>query len=244
MGISIEPHPSVQLGAYRTVRFAGEGISDPSVTEILQVFAGQGGSEGFDDSQGELSARLRFRAWGQPLAPYVSLGFEDVPSLWEDPGIVAGVLVPVETGSGVLAARYEYQAFGRQAKWCGGCEYKSHRWYTQRSYGEYTLDDVLLASSLGGYGTRHRLEATYWGALPLRLTGVAFVEDREEGNLLFDRWPGGRRGLGGSAAARPRPGWEVEAGGVVSWSDDSTEGELSLVVRVFDVISNPGGLGR
>lgn len=244
MGVSIEPHPAIQLGAYRTVRFAGEGISDPSISEIFQVFAGQGGSEDFDDSQGELSARLRFRAWGQAVAPYVAVGFEDVPSLWEDPGIVAGVLVPVVTGSGILTTRYEYQAFGRQAQWCAGCEYKSHRWYTQRSYGDYTFEDVLLASSLGGYGTRHVLQASWWGVLPLRLNGTVFFENREEGNLLFERWPGQRQGVGASATARPRPGWEVEAGSVVSWSGGSTEGELRLVVRVYDVLSNPAGFGR
>ncbi len=244
MGVSIEPHPSVQLGAYRTVRFAGEGISDPSVSEIIQVFTGQGGSDDFDDSQGELAARVRFRAWGQAVAPYVSVGFEDLPSLWDDPGIVAGLLVPVEMGSGILATRYEYQAFGRQAQWCLGCEYKSHRWYNQRSYGEYTYDDVLLASSLGGYGTRHLVEASWWGALPLRLSGLVFFENREEGNLLFERWPGQRQGVGASAAARPRPGWEVEAGSVVSWSEGSTEGELRLVVRIYDVLSNPAGFGR
>ncbi len=244
MGMSIEPHPAVQLGAYRTVRFAGEGISDPSVGEIFQVLSGQGGSEDFDDSQGELAARVRFRAWGQAVAPYLSVGFEDLPSLWEDPGLVAGVLVPVETGSGIVAARYEYQAFGKQAQWCLECEYKSHRWYTQRSYGEYTFDDVLLASSLGGYGTRHLVEASWWGALPLRLSGMVFFEEREEGNLLFERWPGQRQGVGASAAARPRPGWEVEAGSVLSWSGGSTEGQLSLVVRIYDVFSNPAGVAR
>jgi hypothetical protein len=245
MGLSLEPHPAVTLGASRTIRFAGEGISDnPSLSELFTIFSGQGGDDSFDDSQGELSLRVRFRAWGQPMSPYVSLGFEDLPSMWEDPGLVAGLLVPIDVGTGVLAARYEYQAFGQQAQWCGGCEYVSHRWYTQREYGEYVLDGVPLGSTLGGYGSRHQLGLTWWSHESYRVSGVAFTEEREEGNLLYDRWPGRRSGFGGSVAGRPRPGWEIEAGGLVSFGEDATDGGLNLTVRVFDLLSNPAGLAR
>jgi len=157
---------------------------------------------------------------------------------------VAGTLIPFDVGSGVLTARYEYQAFGDRARWCGSCEEGHHRWYNQREYGTYTVDDVPLGSSLGGYGARHQVEMSYWGEIPVRFTGVGFVEDRERTNILYDRWPGTRQGVGMKIAGRPRPGWELELAGLAAWSEGESEGGLNLVVRMFDVLTNPMGAAR
>lgn len=244
LGVSIEPHPAVTLGAYRTVRFAGEGLSQGLADALWSLVPLQGGDDPAEDNQGELAARVRFKAWGQPLATYVSLGFEDPQSLWEDPGLVAGILIPWNVGGGVLATRYEYQAFGSAARWCGPCTASSHRWYSQREYGPYQTEDVLIGSSLGGYGSRHQVRVTYWSAATLRLGGVVFVERREEENLLFERWPGSRTGIGVSAAVRPRPGWEIQLRAAVADSDGGAESGLDLSFRIFDAIRNPAGAMR
>ena len=246
VGASIEPHPAITLGGYRATRFGGKDLegADADAGSILALLTGLGGDDDFDDGKGELSARVRFRAWGQPVATYASLGFEDLPSIVEDPAVVAGVLLPFTVGASVLSARYEYQAFGPGARWCGPCRDQSHRWYSQRVYGPYTLDDVPLGSSLGGYGRRHQVELSYWGRIPLRISAIAFVEDRDEENLLFDQWPGTRTGAALLAAWRPRPGWELALGGIVTDRESATEGGLNLTFRVFDAFSNPAGAHR
>ena len=240
-GFSIEPHPAVTLGAYRTVRFGGDGVEGSGLGSL---FPFQGGDDPAEDNQGELAARVRFRAWGQPAAVYATLGFEDPVSAWEDPGLIAGILLPFDLPQGMLTGRYEYQAFGESARWCGSCEAESHRWYRQREYGPYQIGAVPLASSLGGYGSRHQVEISYWGASRIRLSGVVFTETREEQNLLYERWPGSRTGMAVSAFARPRPGWEIGVRGAVSDTEAGAESGIDLVFRVFDVIRNPAGAPR
>ncbi len=243
-GLSIEPHPAVTLGAYRTVRFGGDGLSEGTSDDLLSLFPFQGGDNPAEDNQGELAARVRFSAWGQPMAVYGTLGFEDPASAWEDPALIAGLLLPIDLSAGVLSARYEYQGFGESARWCGSCPAESHRWYRQREYGPYQIEDVLLASSLGGYGSRHQVQLSYWGRSPVRVAGTFFVENREEQNLLYDRWPGSRTGFAVSLSTRPRPGWEVGLQGVVSDSDVGAQSGINLVFRVFDAIRNPAGTPR
>ena len=101
-----------------------------------------------------------------------------------------------------------------------------------------------MASSLGGYGSRHQVQLSYWGRSPVRVAGTFFVENREEQNLLYDRWPGSRTGFAVSLSTRPRPGWEVGLQGVVSDSDVGAQSGINLVFRVFDAIRNPAGTPR
>jgi hypothetical protein len=238
-GFSLSPHPRVQIGMQRTARFAGEGIADWDWGDFWDMLVGRSGDNPFDDSQGEIDVRVRWPFLDLEVTTYASLGFEDAPSIYEDPGIVAGALVPWSMGLGVLALRYEYGAFGRRAMWCGWCDYRTHNWYADREYGTYGGEDAFLGSDLGGYGSAHRVGVSFWsgwrGAPAVRGEVRLFREHRLEENRLRDRWPGVRKGIRLEAAVRPRSAWEVSGEGEVASYGDAVHARGQVAVRLFRV---------
>jgi hypothetical protein len=236
MGLDFAPHPRVRIGASRTVRFAGEGQGSVTVGNLLKTLYWGGEGSDFDDSQGEVSIRLRIGPQRRSVTTYLSLGFEDTESIYEDPGIVAGALLPLLLDRGLLTLRYEYSAFGKRAQWCGSCEYQRHLWYHGRWYGAYVHDGVPMGSELGGYGSSHWIESVYWATgMPVRVAVSAFRRNREPGNILLERWSGIQRGVSLEITARPRSGIEIR--GAASVTDDplARETGFQLSMHLFDL---------
>jgi hypothetical protein len=183
-----------------------------------------------------VSVRVRIGPRGRSVTGYFSLGFEDTESIYQDPGMVAGALFPLLLEGGLLTLRYEYSAFGKRAQWCGGCEYQRHLWYHGRWYGPYVHEGLPMGSTLGGYGSSHWVESVFWATgMPLRVSLRAFRRNREEGNILLDRWTGVRKGISLEIAGRPRPGMEIR--GAATLSDDplTRESGFQLSASLFDL---------
>lgn len=246
--VRIEPHPRVQISLMRTARFAGDSVESATLGRLLETFTVGAQKSDFDDTQGELAVRVRVDLLGLHPTPYLSLGFEDREALWQDPGIVSGVLLPLPLGDDLVSFRYEYAGFGKRAFWCRGCEYVFHAWYRHRAYGTYTLDGRPIGALLGGYGSSHQVELQYWsGRHPLRARAVLFREKREAApgkeelgrNLLLDRWPGVRKGLRLEASYRPAPSVEVAAEGTLTSTGAGAENGASVTVRLLDLFGGP-----
>lgn len=185
--LSWSPHPRLLLGALRTTRFAGRGIEPFRLQDFFRMLVGQGKEDAFDDSQGELAARVRWRLLGQPVATYLSLAFEDKTTLWRDPGLLAGILVPRLRSEGLYTFRYEFRALGRRARWCSGCAgWDREPWYDNLAYGPYFLEGEPMGSLLGGNGAGHLGRVELWPAeLPLRGWLEFRHLSRYDGNILL-----------------------------------------------------------
>lgn len=168
-GLTLSPHPRVDLGFLRTVRFAGEGLDGWSLGNVAGLLTATGEDNSFDDSQGELALRVRWDLLGQPFSTYLSLGFEDKATVYEDPGLMVGVLAPFLRPEALYTARYEFLAFGSKARWCSSCPREFHAWYRHPAFGDYLLDGIPLGAMLGGYGASQmgRLEGWFSGK-PIR----------------------------------------------------------------------------
>ena len=237
------PHPRVQLTAARSTRFAGEGLGPATLGTVLRSFYGGEQNSGVDDAQVAAGARIRWSVLGQPFATYVTVGFEDPSGILDDPAIQAGASLPLFLGGDLVALRYEYGAFGKRAKWCTSCEFSRHDWYDseRRYYGPFAVDGVPAGSTLGGYGSAHKVELGYWSSKhPLSLRLGLFRERREQGNLLLDRWPGLRRGAELDLTLRLGSGVEIRSQGMLTWTEVGKQSGLLFGLRVFDVISRAG----
>jgi hypothetical protein len=209
-GMIAEPHPRLRLGATRSAQF-GPGLlaegTDASITpgRVLRMFfITQNDPTWWDDQKLELSARFRWGLFGQPLASYLVLAQEDSP-LWKDPGLLVGMSAPVIRPSGLFNVRYEYTAYGRRARWCPGCEYARGEhgdryqapWYDHGNFHLYEREGIPRGDPLGGYGSNHKASLAFFSMDGrTRMRAWTFFERRDEGNLLYDRWPGTRRGGG------------------------------------------------
>ena len=234
-GFSWDPISAVSFGATRTVRFAGEGLAPLNASNLWDMLTSGGGDSDFDDSQGAVSMRTRLKAGPVRLATYVVLGFEDLVSIKEDPAVVAGFSLPMAMDAGLLTLGYEFNAIGRRGRWCD-CDYKTHRWYTQREFGEYKVDGTFLGSPLGGYGAGHYIRGSFWSTpYPVRVTASVFMEKREEANLLSSRWPDSRNGLRLDVGLGPWEGLLTEVGFVTSSTDQGSEHGFDLSLRVYDL---------
>ncbi len=237
------PHPRVQLTAARSTRFAGEGLGPATLGTVLRSFYGGEQNSGVDDAQVAVGARVRWSVLGQPFATYLTVAFEDPSGIVDDPAIQAGAVLPLFLGGELVALRYEYDAFGKRAKWCVSCEFSRHDWYDSegRNYGPFAVEGVPVGSALGGYGSAHRVELGYWSSKhPLSMRMGLFRERREAGNLLLDRWPGLRRGAKLDLTLRLGSGVEIRSQGMLTWTEGGKESGLSFGLRVFDVISRTG----
>jgi hypothetical protein len=185
-GLALSPHPSVDLGFFRTVRFAGEGLDGWSFSNVVGMLAVRNENNAFDDSGGELALRVRWDLLGQPLSSYLSLAFEDKATVYEDPGLLVGVLVPFLRPEALFTLRYEFQAFGSRARWCDSCSREFHSWYRHPAFGDYLLDGIPLGAMLGGYGASHRGRLDMWfSARPVRGWAEYQHLSREGSNLLI-----------------------------------------------------------
>ncbi len=234
MALALRPHPRVRLHGARTFRFGGE--EGPSVTpgRVLETFFLGGQDSGFDDSQGEVGARVRWSLAHRSLVTYLTLAFEDAPGIYEDPGILAGLFFPWVGEEFWGSLRYEYLAMGRRGFWCGGlCDYVSHGWYWAGALGEYAQDGVPLGALLGGEGISHTLSFSYWGvAWPFRVEGGLAWEKREGNNLLLSELPGTSHRVRLGGVGELIPGVEAEIGllGVENGGEWRGRGTLSLRV--------------
>ncbi len=214
-GLSWSPHSRVDLGILRTTRFAGEDIEPFNWDKFLRMLAWQGQNDAFDDNQGEVAAQVRWGLGGQHLTTYVSLGFEDRQSTYEDPGLLLGGFLPLLRPEALYALRYEFLAFGRRAYWCGSCEKSHHAWYLSPKFGAYFLDGEPLGALLGGYGASHRGRLELWlSRSPVRAWVEHLRAVRNPGNVLLDP------SLVEEPAAKDVTSWTVGAGALLGgrWS--------------------------
>lgn len=224
-GFLAEPHPRLRIGATRVVQFAGHPDAPLTAERLLRsFFLVQNDPMNWDDQKLELSLRYRWGIFGQPLASYVVLAQEDSP-LWKDPGILVGMSAPLLRENGLYNFRYEYTAYGQRARWCPGCEYAraAHgaryqgEWFNHGRMGLYTDRGLPMGDALGGYGANHKASVAYFSSNgQTRARAWTFFEVREEGNLLYDRWPGKRRGGGLELGHELGRGMEGTVSGVVA----------------------------
>ncbi|HWV58701.1 MAG TPA: capsule assembly Wzi family protein, partial [Longimicrobiales bacterium] len=220
----MSPLPALEFGFSRVIRFAGEGA--PGVTPerlVRMLIMVQNRPMNWDDQKLELMLRARWRLLGRPMAGYAVIAQEDAP-IWTDAGLIVGLHLPFIWSGGVLGVRYEYTAYGPRARWCPFCPDArgrgEHRvqgeWFDHTRQGEYLRDGVPAGDPLGGYGAGHTAKITFFpAAIPVRGSAWTFFQVREEGNLLFDRWPGKRRGGGVEVEWEVAP-WLRLAGSAVS----------------------------
>lgn len=208
--LSVQPTRGMEMGAIRATRFEVDG----SVWRVLGRVAGIAAGENrltppWEDHKLEIFVRLRGRPAGVPVASYVVLGVEG-GTLFDDPGLVAGMLVPVMLSAGLTSFRYEYAGFGRHARWCSWCADRSRAWYQHDPFGDYSRSGIPVGHGLGGYGASHTLEAAFWASSG-RLRGRTWLltEVRDRHNILEPRWPGRRSGLGLELDMRVAAGLEV-----------------------------------
>jgi hypothetical protein len=239
--LSWSPHPRVDLGALRTTRFAGRGIEPFDVQSFFRMLVGRGLADSFDDSQGELAARVRWGILGHAVSTYLSVGFEDKTTVWLDPGLLLGVLIPELRPEALYSLRYEFLAFGSRVRWCWWCEeWTDDDWYLHPAYGPYFLEGEPLGALLGGYGASHRASAEAWlTALPLRGWLEYRREFRYADNVLLnpelfsDPAPErvGSWTLG--AEALFRGGWGLSGALHTATLDGERELGLSLALRLL-----------
>lgn len=229
-GVIAEPHPRLRLGATRTAQFGPGALTEVRTDGVTpdrflrMFFVVQNDPSYWDDQKLELSLRYRWGLFGQPLGSYVVLAQEDSP-LWKDPGILIGTSAPFALASGLYNLRYEYTAYGKRARWCPGCEYARGEhgdrfqapWYDHGNFERYEVEGIPRGDPLGGYGSNHKMSLAFWSMDGrTRARAWTFFELREEGNLLFERWPGKRRGGGVELARELRTGIEASFTGLVA----------------------------
>ena len=197
------------------------------------VFVSQNDPTGWDDQLFEVSFRLRWEPFGLPLASYVVFSQDDSP-LWKQPGLQLGTAASLVRESGVFLIRYEYNAIGERARWCLGCSNERgdrNLWYRHGTHGLYERAQIPAGSSVGGDGAEHRLSfSAFPAAGKFRYKVWSFFQIRDESNLLLERWPGERAGLGGEVSWIPVPGLEVTASGLFA-DGPEIEAESSIWLR-------------
>jgi hypothetical protein len=237
-----QPHPRVRVGATRVARFGGTQSGSVTPERFVRMFlALQNEPTEWDDQFLELSLRVRWEPFGLPLATYAVFAQDNSP-IWKQPGLQLGTAASLVKDSGVFLIRYEYNAIGRRARWCPGCQYQTGKasagtnviaWYHHVSLGLYEQNQIPVGSSLGGYGAEHSLSfSAFPSAGRFRYKVWSFLQIRDEGNLLLERWPGERAGLAGEVSWIPRPGLEATATGLIADGPQiGTESGMWLRVR-------------
>ena len=237
-----QPHPRFRIGATRVARFGGSQTTSVTPERFLKMFfALQNEPHDWDDQLFEVSLRLRWEPFGLPVASYTVFSQDDSP-LWKQPGLRLGTAASLVRESGVFLIRYEYNAIGRRARWCPGCQYDTRKaldgsdrlfWYRHETHGLYERNQIPAGSSLGGYGAEHSLSfSAFPAAGKVGYKVWSFVQIRDEGNLLLERWPGERAGLGVEGWWIPFPGLEATATGLLADGPEiGTESSIWLRVR-------------
>jgi hypothetical protein len=195
--------------------------------DVLRLALGR--ATQFDDQIGALDARVSWARLGVPVLTYAELGWEDLQRSWGDPGLIAGALW-APSAALPFTVRYEYAAFGRDARVCGWCDTLPAFWYQHvRFQSGWREGDELLGHPLGGYGHEHVLAAQSWLDRARLRTGLLLGRlDRQRWNLLEAARPGAATRLEGSAAWRVRPFVDVSG----AFADESGEGWRSRSWRV------------
>jgi hypothetical protein len=230
-----QPHPRFRIGFSRVARFGGEQTESITAERLLRmVFLLQNDPTPWDDQMFEVSFRLRWGAFGLPLASYAVFSQDDSP-LWKQPGLQLGTAASLVRESGVFLIRYEYNAIGPRARWCLGCPRdrgNRNDWYRHSTHGVYQRNQIPAGSSVGGFGSEHSLSfSAFPVAGKIRYKVWSFFQVRDdERNLLTERWPGERAGLGGEVSWLPVPGLEVTASGLFA-DGPEIEAESSIWLR-------------
>ena len=235
--VTARPSPWIQIGLSRAAmvggRFDGGTVAfDPlpygpdegsfSLADIPGLLIGR--SEQFDNQVAAVDVRISTASIGVPALAYGEMGWEDSDRSWGDPGLVAGILLALAAPI-PAAVRYEYAAFGADARLCGWCDTLPAFWYQHtRFQSGWQAGGELLGHPLGGYGRQHAVEAGGWspdGRIRANVR-VSWLR-RDPWNL---RSPGrsGRAtrvegGLAGRIGSRLElsGGWAEESGG--GWRD-------------------------
>ena len=222
--LAVAPLPALQIGLNRTTIVAGQAADGRriGVGDVARLLVGVHTRPDFDDDRASVDLRVRADVARVPIVAYVELGFEDTAgAITEDPALVSGLYLPVIPGLPGVALRYEYAAFGDDARFCWYCEREPRNWYRHgHPRAAYASEDgVPYGHPLGGYGREHRVEARAWlWDARLRLGLAVLSRDRGPGNLLYGWRPGASRGAGLEAAylvttrARIEAAVEVERG--------------------------------
>lgn len=207
--ISFSPHRRFQVGLNRKTLLVPERFGEPlEFTRLL--YSTFGGHTDYEDQKASVDMRFQAAVRGVPLAAYFEIGAEDTGgAFYRDPGLTAGVHLPVVPGLPAASFRYEYTAFGRDGLFCFFCRYDARRWYHHRIRTRYmTEEGESFGHPLGGYGHEHRLEGRAW-LLESRLrAGVVLLqrnrtaEERGTTNMLYPTRPGRSRGVHLDAAWR------------------------------------------
>lgn len=217
IGVVVEPHPHLRIGATRSARFAG--TRDPSLAAsrfIRTLLMVQNDPFNWDDHMLELSLRYRWKMFGQPLAMHLVLAQEDSP-LWKDPGLQIGVSAPFLHTSGLYNVHYDYRAYGQRARWCPGCFHDRANWFSHGRHGPHDAKGIPVGDPLGGYGANHTGSVLFFSADGRnRARAWTSFAVREEGNLLHARWPGKRREGGLEIGRELSGGVEGSLAGVVA----------------------------
>jgi len=241
-----EPHPQIQVGLARVVRFSGPNTPGVTFQRIFRTAAFIHNSPNdWDDQTVQVHTRVRWRVGDHPVSAYLVLPMEDpLSSIWRDPGLQIGVTTPIQAEVGLFYLRYQYSAYGRRARWCPGCPFASGEeedpasaaWYRHRRVSAFQLEGIPMGDPGGGYGASHDIRVGFWAADGrFRATGRSFFQIREDENLLAQRWPGKRRGVGLEA------GWEIRPGLEGSFETLLTQGprivtELGFTVSVIATV--------
>ena len=194
------PHPRLTFGAMRGFMFGGpfwDGISVRDAVLGLVGVSNKAPGNNVYSVSGEY--RLPTEAL-LPLTARIEWGTDDNPGAavtW--PGLVAGLTAPMLPGL-PAALGFEYAYFGR-----GPFGYHDpFGWYSHGQYvGGWATDESPLGDPLGGNGRAFRLvgSADPWDGL-LRLTAVAFVQDRFLDNLYAPQAGGRSVGARGTVELR------------------------------------------
>ena len=235
--VTARPASWIQLGVSRAAlvggRFDGGVVAfDPkpygpdegslSLADIPKVLVAR--TTQFDDQVAAVDVHVSLATVGAPVLAYAELGWEDADRSWGDPALVAGLLLAL---AAPLPAeiRYEYAAFGGDARLCGWCDTLPAFWYQHtRFQSGWQAGGDLLGHPLGGYGRQHSVEAGGWspdGRIRANVR-VSWIR-RDRWNLRDRGESGGSRRVEGGVAGRIGSrlelsgGWAEESGG--GWRD-------------------------
>lgn len=206
--LRLRPHPRFQVGVHRSALVVGTSADGERIGLRDIVYLGIGKHSDFEDQRVALAASVRVTVAEVDVLSYAELGLEDSAGIGEDPGVILGLHVPVLPGIAAPGLRYEYAAFGMDARVWVLDEDEEHwrRWFWRNWYrhgfvrSEYRdAGGRLLGHPLGGYGHQHLLELQAPLALPATvLEAGVFTREREATptwtNLLFETFPGRSRG--------------------------------------------------
>ena len=121
LAISTDPIPAWRIGVLRSAVFGGEGVPPVTAGRVARMIAGwHSTNQGeFEDQYAEFFTRLRVGLGEFPLVVYGALAVNDSEAAYrDDPGLLAGVLVPLSVPGWLGALRYEYLAVGAGASLC------------------------------------------------------------------------------------------------------------------------------